>query len=69
MSYVGLILSVHQSGDHSTTSRLTPRANRIMRSYLIEATWQSLRFDPVKQEYYRSHQCEGAKKVLVKIAR
>lgn len=32
-SYVGLIPSIHQSGDNLTTSGLTPRANRIMRSY------------------------------------
>ena len=68
-SYVGLIPSVHQSGDNLTTSGLTPRANRLMRSYLVEATWQALRFDPVMQEYYRSHQGKDVKRILVKVAR
>ncbi len=68
-SYVGLIPSVYQSGDNLTTSGLTPRANRIMRSYLVEATWVALRFDPVMQEYYRSHQGKDVKRILVKVAR
>lgn len=68
-SYVGLIPRVHQSGDNFTTSGLTPRANRIMRSYLVEATWQALRFDPVMQAYYRSHQGKDVKRILVKVAR
>jgi len=68
-SYVGLIPLVHQSGDTLTTSGLTPRANRIMRSYLVEATWVALRFDPVMQAYYRSHQGKDVKRILVKVAR
>ncbi len=40
-----------------------------MRSYLVEATWQALRFDPVMQEYYRSHQGKDVKRILVKVAR
>ncbi len=68
-SYVGLVPSVHQSGDNMTTSGLTPRANRLMRSYLVEATWQALRFDPVIQEYYRSHMGKDVKRILVKVAR
>lgn len=68
-SYVGLIPCVHQSGDNLTTSGLTPRANRIMRSYLVEASWVALRFDPVMQAYYRSHQGKDVKRILVKVAR
>ena len=40
-----------------------------MRSYLVEATWQALRFDPVMQAYYRSHQGKDVKRILVKVAR
>ncbi|WP_344930969.1 transposase [Aquimarina addita] len=68
-SYVGLIPSVHQSGDHLTTAGLKPRANQLMQSYLVEATWQALRFDPVMQAYYRSHQGKDVKRILVKVAR
>ena len=68
-SYVGLIPAIYQSGDNLSTSGLTPRANRIIRSYLVEATWVALRFDPVLQEYYRSHQGKDVKRILVKVAR
>jgi len=68
-SYVGLVPWVHQSGDNLKTSGLTPRANRLMRSYLVEATWQALRFDPVMQAYYRSHSGKDVKRILVKVAR
>ncbi len=68
-SYVGLIPSIHQSGENTITAGLTPRANRIMRSYLVEATWVALRFDPVMQAYYRSHQGKDVKRILVKVAR
>jgi len=36
---------------------------------LVEATWQAIRFDPVMQAYYRSHQGKDTKKILVKVAR
>lgn len=68
-SYVGLIPCMRQSGDTHTTTGLTPRANRLMRSYLVEATWQSLRYDPVMQGYYRSHSGKDVKRILVKVAR
>ncbi len=68
-SYVGLIPWVHQSGDTLKTWGLTPRANRLMRSYLVEATWQALRFDPVMQAYYRSHSGKDVKRILIKVAR
>lgn len=68
-SYVGLIPSVKQSGDHSKTNGMTPRANRIMRSYFVEASWQALRFDPVMQAYYRSHKGKDSKRILIKVAR
>ena len=44
-SYVGLIPSIKQSGDNQYTQGMSPRANRIMRSYFVEAAWQALRFD------------------------
>lgn len=68
-SYVGLIPSMRQSGDSLRTCGLTPRANRIMRSYLVESTWQALRRDPVMQQYYRSHAGKDVKRILVKVAR
>ncbi|WP_344923812.1 hypothetical protein [Aquimarina addita] len=36
---------------------------------MVEATWQALRFDPVMQAYYRSHQGKDVKRILIKVAR
>lgn len=68
-SYVGMIPSMQQSGESRKTPGMTPRANRIMRTYFVQATWQALRFDPVMQEYFRSHKGKEVNKILVKVAR
>lgn len=68
-AYVGLIPSIKGSGDKLTTRGINPRGNRIMRSYFVEAAWQALRFDPVMQQYYRSHHGKDSKAILVKVAR
>lgn len=67
--YVGLCPNMHQSGDNFKTQGMSFRANRIMRSYFVEASWQALRFDPVMQDYYRSHKGKESKKILIKVAR
>jgi transposase len=67
--YVGLAPSVHQSGDHQRTMGMTPRANRLVRSYFVEASWQAIRADPVMQAYYRKHQGKNVKRIIVKVAR
>ena len=68
-SYVGLVPGVHQSGDNLRNTGITRRANRLIRSYFIEASWQSIRTDPVMQAYYRKHLGKNVKAVIVKIAR
>lgn len=68
-SYVGLIPCVYQIGSKQNTTGPSPRANRIMRSYFVEASWQALRFDPELQQYYRSHQGKDSKRILIKVAR
>lgn len=67
-SYVGLIPSIRQSGDSEKTLGMTPRANRLMRSYFVEAAWQAIRFDPVMQAYYRKHVGKDSKRILIKVA-
>ena len=67
--YVGLAPSVHQSGDQQRTMGMTPRANRLLRSYFVEASWQAIRADPVMQAYYRKHQVKNVKRVIIKVAR
>jgi len=68
-SYVGFIPYVKQSGESSFVMGMTPRAHHLMRSYFVEAAWQSIRKDPVMQAYYRSHAGKESKKIIVKVAR
>lgn len=68
-AYVGLMPSMYQSGGNSTSKGISPRGNRIMRSYFVEAAWQALRYDPVMQAYWRTHSGKDSKAILVKVAR
>ena len=68
-SFVGLCPGVHQSGDNYRSTGMSVRGNRIMRSYFVEASWIALRYDPVLQAYWRTHQGKDPKKILIKIAR
>lgn len=68
-AYVGLMPSMYQSGGTSTSKGISPRGNRIMRSYFVEAAWQALRFDPVIQAYWRTHGGKDSKAILIKVAR
>jgi transposase len=68
-SIVGLVPGIYSSGDTAIVKGMTPRAKSLLRSYLIEASWQAVRFDPVLQEYYRSHYGKEPTKIIVKVAR
>jgi transposase len=67
--YVGLAPGIYQSGASLKTTGITPRANRLIRSYFIEASWQAIRTDPVMQAYYRKHHGKNVKNIIVKVAR
>jgi transposase len=45
-SFLGLIPSTNSSGENELTSGITPRANRALRSILVEASWVAIRYDP-----------------------
>ena len=66
---VGLMPTTYQSSDTNRTQRLTPRALRIMRSYLVEAAWQAVRIDPILREYYKNHTGKKPNDIIVKVAR
>lgn len=66
---IGLVPGIYSSGDTTIVKGITPRAKSLLRSYLIEASWQAVRFDPVLQEYYRSHYGKESNKIIVKVAR
>ena len=63
------VTGIYQSGDNLKTMGMTPRSNRILRSYIIEAAWVACRKDPVLQQYYRKHLGKNSKAIIVKVAR
>lgn len=68
-SSVGMVPGIYSSGDNTIVTGITPRSKSLLRSYIIEASWQAVRFDPVLQEYYRSHYGKKPNKIIVKVAR
>jgi transposase len=68
-SFVGLLPGVYQSGETAKTLGMSPRANRILRSYMVEAAWIAIRKDPVMQAYYRKHIGKNPKAIIIKVAR
>jgi transposase len=68
-SSVGLVPGIYASGENTIVTGITPRSKSLLRSYIIEASWQAVRFDPVLQEYYRSHLGKKPNKIIVKVAR
>jgi transposase len=66
---VGMMPTTYQSSETNRTQGLTPRALRIMRSYLVEASWQAVRIDPILREYYKKHTGKKPNDIIVKVAR
>lgn len=48
---------------------VTPRANRTIRSLIVEASWVAIRTDPVLQNYFRKHIGNNSKAAIFKVAR
>ena len=67
-SYVGIVPNVHSSGESSYAIGVNPRANRTVRSLLVEGSWVAIRIDPVLQKYYRKHAVHNSKAAIFKIA-
>jgi transposase len=67
-SYVGLVPGIYASGGEEKVLGITPRCNALLRSYLIEAAWVAVRFDPEMQLYFRKHQGKKQQVIIVKIA-
>ena len=69
---VGMMPKMSQSGEGGVkSSGMTPRGNRLIRTYLIEAAWQAVRVDQALQDYYRVHLSQGKKSqdIIIKVAR
>jgi transposase len=70
VGYVGLMPGMKQSGDRAIKSTgISPRGNRYMRAYFVEAAWIAIRRDPVMQAYWRTHGDKDPKGILIKVAR
>lgn len=68
-NYMGLVPSCHDSGDHQSTGKITPRSHSL-RNILIECAWSAIRKDPSLTKAYVGY-CQQMKpnKAIVRIAR
>lgn len=67
-SYIGMVPAMRNSGSSESTLGITPRSKTLVRSYLVEAAWVTIRRDPEMQAYYRSHFGKNVKNIIVKVA-
>lgn len=69
-SYVGLMPSVHSSGERQSVKGLTHRGNQQLREMLIEASWVAIRKDPALTLAFEEYAKTMKKnKAIIKIAR
>lgn len=67
-SFIGIVPGMYNSGGVEKCLGITPRSRSQLRSYLIEASWVSIRKDLEMQAYYRKHQGKNVKNIIVKVA-
>jgi len=68
-SYIGIIPNLHSSGEKTKAIGVTIRANRTIRSLIVESSWVAIRIDPALQQYYRKHAGFNSKAAVFKVAR
>ena len=51
-NFIGLVPSMHNSGDRIHTGKMIKRGRRILKTMLIEASWDAVRLDPVLMAKY-----------------
>ena len=68
-SYIGIIPNLYSSGESSKAIGVNPRANRTIRSLIVESAWVAVRIDPAIQLYYRKHAGLNPKACIFKVAR
>ena len=69
--FLGLIPSDYSSGEQDRRGHITKQGNRWVRSWLVEAAWRAIKYDPVLLEKFRRvHSHSGSKKkAIVAVAR
>ena len=69
-AYVGLVPSLHQSGDVSFTGHITRDGDKFLRRNMIECARVAVRKDPHLKEFYlKLRHKRGEKKALIAVAR
>ena len=67
-SYIGVVPGIFNSGGSEKNLGVTPRANVILRPYIVESAWIAIRKDPEIQAYYKTHYGKDTKCIIVKVA-
>jgi len=60
---------VYSSGDNESVRGVTPRANYVVRSLIVEASWVAIRIDSIMKAYYRQHTGKNTKVAIFKVSR
>jgi transposase len=69
-AYLGLVPSLHQSGDASYTGHITKDGNKYLRRNMIECARVAVRKDPHLREFYaKLRRTRGERKALIAVAR
>ena len=69
-SFVGLVPSVHSSGETDYTKGLTFRHNKFLRPLIVEAAWTAVRKDPVLTlKYNQLIKTMPKQKAIIRIAK
>ena len=69
-AYMGLVPSLHQSGNYSHSGHITRSGNSQIRWLMVEAAWNAVRWEPHWQKVYeRIKQRRGSGIAIVAVAR
>lgn len=69
-NYIGLVPSMHGSGDKMTTGKMIHRGRKELKILLIEAAWEAVRLDPVMMATFNRLKVRMNKyKAIIRIAR
>ena len=69
-SYVGLVPSLHNSGEKESDRGMTKRRNSFLRHLIVEASWVAIRKDPAMLLFFNDY-CKRMKKqdAIIRIAK
>jgi transposase len=69
-SYIGLVPSTNSSSEREIVRGITPRANKPLRSVIVEAAWMAVRNDPsLALRFNELRQRMDANKAIIRIAK